>query len=113
MKILAIICLVLGVVALGSGLYCQLEVVPAEESIQRVSRTMSLDDPRYAATNSLFREKNEQKHLFGQTALFAGGLGLLGGIFAGIKKAKLGFMAAAVSLPAVILGLLQATHMFS
>ncbi len=113
MKNLAIISLVLGLAALGVGLFCQFEVVPAEESLQRFSRTMDYDDPRYAATRSLFMEKNDQKNLYGQIALIAGGLGLLGGVFAGIKKAKLGFIAAGVSLPGLILGLLQATHMFS
>ncbi|MFK7909754.1 MAG: hypothetical protein AB8F34_04045 [Akkermansiaceae bacterium] len=113
MKNFAIISLVLGFVALGFGLYCQFEVVPSAEAADRMSEGMSIDDPRYPAVRSLVMEKYDQKSLFGQVALFAGGLGVLGGVFAGIKKAKLGFIAAAVSLPALILGLLQATHMFS
>ena len=113
MKNLAIASLVLGLVALGVGLYCQLEVVPAERSLQKISLSLSYDDPEYRATNKLFLEKNDQKNLLGQIALVGSGLGLLVGIFAGIKKAKLGFIGALVSLPGLILGLLQATHMFS
>lgn len=113
MKPLAIVCLVLGIVALGAGLYNQFEVVPAEQGASRMARGMDYNNPRYAAANALFMEKNDQKNLLGQVALVAGGLGLLGGVFAGVKKAKLGFIAAAVSLPGLILGLLQATHLFS
>lgn len=113
MKMLSIICLVLGLCALGVGLYCQYEVIPSVESVNRVSRDMDINDSRYRATRILFMEKNDQKNTLGQIALVAGGLGLLGGIFAGIKKVKLGFIAAVVSLPGLILGLLQATHMFS
>ena len=49
MKILAIISLVIGLLGLGAGLYCQFEVVPSVKSAERFSRTMSYDDPAYAA----------------------------------------------------------------
>lgn len=113
MKILAIISLVIGLLGLGAGLYCQFEVVPSVKSAERFSRTMSYDDPAYAAARGLTLKRYDLKFNLGTTAMVAGGLGLLGGIFAGIKKAKLGWPAAAVSLPALVLGLLQATHMFS
>lgn len=113
MKNLAIVSLILGFVALGAGLYCQFEIVPAEQGADRMSEGLKIDDPAYRAARALFMEKNDQKNTYGQIALILGGLGVLGGFFAGIKKAKLGFVAAVVSLPGLILGLFLATHMFS
>lgn len=113
MKKLSIISIILGLVALGFGLYCQLETIPAMKSLDRLSNKMNVDDPQYKATRILAIEKSDQKITYGSIALLAGGIGLLGGVFAGFKKHKLGFLAALISLPGLILGLLQATHMFS
>ncbi len=57
-------------------------------------------------------DRIDQKNTCGQIALVAGGLGLLGGIFVGVKKVKRGFTAAVVPLPSLILGLLQALTCF-
>ena len=100
MKILGIIGLIVAVVGISSGLYCQIEYMPKvdqEELFGRALHMSYMDD----------------KMMFGQIALFAGGLGFILGIISGIKKAKLGWVAAGIGLISTILGLMQATHMFS
>ncbi|BDS07124.1 hypothetical protein NT6N_21640 [Oceaniferula spumae] len=113
MKILAIICLLLGLSALGAALYCHMQVIPDMEGIDRMTRGMDLDDPRYAPARALWFQRESLKTTLDVITLIGSGLGLIGGIFAGVKKAKLGWIAAVISVIALVVGLLQSTHMFS
>jgi len=115
MKIIAIISLLLGLLAIGSGLYCMNAVIPAMEGIDRLSLGGKLDVESYAYQS--YRRDwialDGKKGVLDAISLIGGGLGLLGGIFAGVKKAKLGWLAAIISSVGLVIGLLQGTHMFS
>lgn len=96
MKVLSIIGLIIGIGGLAIGLYCQFQIVPYAEDY----------------SNAFWNLYHEQKMLFGNIALFAGGISFILGIISGIKKKKLGWIVAAVGLVSTILGLMQATHIF-
>jgi hypothetical protein len=54
----------------------------------------------------------EDKFMYGSIALFAGILGTVIGLVAGIKKQTLGWIAVGIGLVSFFLGALQSTHMF-
>jgi len=99
MKILSIIALLISAGGLSAGIYNQMEFVPLCES------DFDFGD--------LFYYYHEQKMMWGTIALFAGALGTILGVVGGIKKQKIGWIAAAAGLVSLILGLMQSTHMFS
>ena len=100
MKVLSIIALILSLLGLGVGLYCQFQIVPFCDSGD------SFADP-------MWRYYHDQKFLLGSIALFVGPVGALLGIISGIKKRKLGWIALILGLGSFVLGAMQATHMFS
>lgn len=101
MKILSYLAVLLSVIGIGAGIYCQIEYVPklTEEAAEIFGDTLY-----YAYSETAFN--------LGSIALFVGGLGLLAGIMPGIKGQKLGWIAVVLGFVSVIFGLLQATHMF-
>jgi hypothetical protein len=100
MKIVAIIGLVIAIIGISSGIYCQIEYMPKVDQEQ-------IFGPE------LYYLYMEDKFMFGSVALFAGIGGVLFGTLAGIKKQKLGWVALLIGLISFFLGALQATHMFS
>ena len=99
MKILSIIALLISVGGLSAGIYNQMEFVPLCESDY--------------AIGELFMYYHDQKMMWGTIALFAGALGTILGVVGGIKKQKIGWIAAVAGFVSLILGLMQSTHMFS
>ena len=98
MKILSIVSIVIGLLALVSGVYNQMEFVPLCESDN--------------LPISMFREVHDQKNLWGYIAMFPGILAVILGVIAGIKKNKLGWIGAGLGLVTFFLGASQCTHMF-
>jgi hypothetical protein len=99
MKIVSIIGLVIAVIGISSGLYCQIEYMPKVDQAE-------IFGPE------LWHSYMEDKFMFGSIALFTGILGLAVGLVAGIKKEKIGWIAVGISLVSFFLGALQSTHMF-
>jgi len=99
MKILSIIALLISAGGLTAGIYNQMEFVPLVES-----------DRLFGDLSFYY---HEQKFFWGSIALFAGIPGVILGVIGGIKKEKIGWIAAAAGFVSLILGLMQSTHMFS
>ena len=101
MKILAIVSLLLGLCALGAGIYCKMEVVPAMEGIDRMTLggKMDMESPAFKSYRALWMQKESLKSTLDLVTLVGAGLGLIGGIFAGVKKAKLGWMHCPKTVP--------------
>jgi len=105
MKNLSKVGLVIAILGLGAGIYCQLEIVPTYNSFN--TATMSdIEIP-------LWRSYGEQKFMFGSIALFAGILAVIIGLITGIKKQKLGWITLVIGGVSFILGAMQSTHMFN
>ena len=101
MKILSIIGLVIAVIGAGAGIYNMIEFVP-----KNTDEAMSLFG------DELWMYYHEQMMMWGNIAMGAGLLGLILGVVGGIKKEKIGWIAVAIGLVSLFLGLSQATHMF-
>ena len=99
MKIVSIIGLVIAIIGISSGLYCQIEYMPKVDQAE-------IFGPE------LWHSYMEDKFMFGSIALFAGILGVVVGLIAGIKKQMLGWIAVGIGLISFILGAMQSTHMF-
>ena len=99
MKIISIIGIVIALIGLGAGIYCQVEYVPKADQ----EDVFGLE---------LWIMYMDAKFLYGSIALFAGASGLLLGLIGGIKKEKLGWIAVGIGLISTFLGLAQSTHMF-
>lgn len=100
MKALSIIGLVIAIIGISFGIYCQIEYMPKVDQAE-------LFGPE------LYTAYMDDKFMYGSIALFAGIAGFLIGLITGIKKQKLGWAAMLIGLISTILGLLQSTHMFS
>ncbi len=99
MRIISVLALIIAILSLIAGVYCQLIIVPRCEAA-------TIHDAYYV----YFRDV---KFLLGMIALFGGITAALLGLISGIKKKKIGWIAFLISIAPIILGLLQATHMFS
>lgn len=118
MKILAIISILLGAGAVGTGVYSLVETYPNYKSASRrsysgyggyggraSSRLGDLDRMLYRS----YEEALKTQIILGPWA--AGGLALILGLVAGIKKRKLGFVGAGLGIVAVVISLLvQPSH---
>lgn len=100
MKKLALVGLIIGAIGLIAGIYCQIEYMPKVDQAE-------IFGPE------LYRVYMDDKFMFGSIALFAGLGAIPLGAIAGIKKEKLGWAAVGIGLVSTLLGLMQATHMFS
>jgi disulfide bond formation protein DsbB len=100
MKILAIIGLIISIIGISSGIYCQIEYMPKVDQAD-------IFGPE------LWHSYMEDKFMLGSIALFSGIAGVLVGTIAGIKKEKIGWIAVLIGLVSFFLGALQSTHMFS
>lgn len=99
MRIISFLALLIAILSLVAGLYCQFIIVPRCEA-------SSIHDAYYV----YFREV---KFLLGMISLFGGITAALLGLISGIKKRRIGWFAFLISIVPIILGLLQATHVFS
>lgn len=106
MKTLAIIGLVLALIGLSVGVYCQIAIMPHYYAL----------DAKYDLSGierDMFYAYSDTKFLLGSIALFIGPLAAILGVIAGIKKQKIGWIALGLALVSFILGAIQSTHMFS
>ena len=101
MKILSIVGLVIAVIGAGAGIYNMIEFVPKMDDA-----SADLFGPE------LWMAYHEEMMMWGNVAMGAGLLGLILGVVGGIKKEKIGWIAVAIGLVSLFLGLSQATHMF-
>lgn len=102
MKLLSYVAVLASVIGISASIYCQIEYVP------KLSHSMiDIFGPR------LYYSYSETALIFGYIALFAGGLGLVIGIIAGVKKQIGGWIAAVIGLISFIFGLFQATQLFN
>jgi hypothetical protein len=100
MKILAIIGLIISVIGISSGIYCQIEYMPKVDQAELFG-------------DALYYSYMEDRFMFGSVALFSGITGVLFGAITGVKKEKIGWIAVLIGLVSFFLGALQSTHMFS
>jgi hypothetical protein len=99
MRIISFLALIIAIVSLIVGVYCQVIIVP-----------------KYNASllgDSAFIYYSDMKFLLGIISLFGGITAALLGLITGIKKQRIGWFAFLISIVPIILGLLQATHVFS
>jgi cytochrome c biogenesis protein CcdA len=101
MKILSIVGLVISVIGAGAGIYNMIEFVPK-----------MTDEARDLFGSDLWFAYHEEMMMWGNIAMGAGLLGIILGVVGGIKKEKIGWIAVAIGLVSLFLGLSQATHMF-
>jgi hypothetical protein len=106
MKILGIIAVILAIVGVLIGLYCQISIVPACDSLFSGSNNSESE-------MMLLRGLADKKFLFGSLALFLGPISVVMGLIVGIKKIKIGWLAVVLGIVSFVFGALQATHMFS
>ena len=106
MKVLNIVGLVIVIVGLGVGVYCQIEIVPNYNYFDVKTDLSDLE-------RELWYSYGDQKFLFGSIALFLGPIGAIIGLITGLKKQTLGWLIFILGLVAFILGAMQSTHMFS
>lgn len=106
MKILYGLLFVIGGLALSVGIYCQLEVMPQVHFLRSI-------EIRSALENALLYAMEDTQMLYGSISLFGGILALIIGVFVARKNIKFGIIGIIIALSAIVLGLLQATHMFS
>jgi type IV secretory pathway TrbD component len=105
MKIVSKIGLLIAIIGLIAGVYCQIEIVPTYNHFNTV--TMSdLEIP-------IWRSYGDQKFMLGSIALFTGILAAVIGLVGGLKKHKVGWVALFVGVFSLVLGLMQSTHMFN
>ncbi len=100
MKFLSIIGIVIAIVGVASGLYCQIEYMP------KVNQA-DIFGP------ALWNSYMEDKFMLGTIALFSGIVAVVFGLISGVKKQKTGWIALVLGLISLYFGLLQSTHMFS
>lgn len=101
MKILAYIGIGLAAVAIGLGLYNEIEYVPKLG-----------DDQRHLWGPELWMHYHDTKMLYGYIEFVVGAVALILGAIAGIKKEKIGWIAAGLGLVGFLLGASHCTHMF-
>lgn len=105
MKTIGVIGLIIGIIGAGIGIYCQIEVVPNYENFANKLDLTEME-------RMLLWGYADQKFLLGSLALFTGPLAILLGVISGIKKHKIGWIAVAIGLISLLLGLMQSTHAF-
>ncbi|MCB0401341.1 MAG: hypothetical protein KDD41_04610 [Flavobacteriales bacterium] len=106
MKKLAIASLIIAIIGLAVGVYCQIVVMPDYNHLYEKSDLSPFE-------RDMFYAYSDTKFMLGSIALFLGPLAVLPGVIAGIKKQKLGWIAAGAGLVSFLLGAIQSTHMFS
>jgi hypothetical protein len=102
MKIVSIIGLAIAALGAIAGIYNLIEFVP-----KMTDESAELFGPE------LWVAYHDEMMMWGNIALGAGLIGLILGVVSGIKKEKIGWVAVAIGLISLFLGLSQATHMFS
>ena len=115
MKVLGIIGLVVGIVALLMGAYLQFSIVPAAGVAETADElASSLGDLYYGSPAELINRRDmEAKTEFGEYTLLVGGVAFLLSIVPAIKKQKTALFGVIFGFVALALGAAYGTHMFS
>lgn len=98
MKVLSIIAIIIAAAGIGIGLHNQINIIPLLETTEG---------------DAIWMYYHDMKMLLGNIAMITGLLGIVGGVIAGVKKQKIGWLALILGLGSLIFGLSQATHLFS
>lgn len=106
MKTIGIIGLILSIVGLFFGLYCQFQIIPSFNALDTLYDLSKIERAKW---NSLA----DLKFLIGSITLFLGALAAVIGLVVGLKKQKIGWVILVLSFISFILGVIQSTHMFS
>ena len=106
MKVLSIIGLMIALIGLGAGIYCQIEIVPNYNYFDVKIELSEME-------RALWRSYGDQKFIIGSVALFLGPLAMIIGLITGIKKQKIGWIALTLGLVSFVLGAMQSTHLFN
>ncbi|MCG8578137.1 MAG: hypothetical protein MI810_24880 [Flavobacteriales bacterium] len=104
MKKINLVGLILVIIGVICGAYCQYEYVPKVNA--------GLNNPDIF-TPGEWLSYHQMRSTLGMIALFSGGVGLILGIFGIAKKIKMGWLTIILGIISVLFGLAQATHMFS
>lgn len=114
MKILGIIGVVVGIVALLMGVYLEFSVAPAADSAALSDEIMSRGDAYWgSAAHVLNTNLMDAKLTIGQYTLLVGGGALLLSIVPAIKKQKIAWIGVVCGLFALLIGAAYGTHLFS
>lgn len=106
MKTIKIIGIILAVVGLLFGMYCQFQIIPSFSALDAQYDLSEID-------RALWRSLADKKFVLGSIALFLGALASVIGLMLGLKKQKVGWIVLGIGLISFMLGALQSTHMFS
>lgn len=101
MKILAYIAIGLAAIAVGLGGYNQIEYVPK-----------LTDDARELFGSELWHHYHDTSMSYGYIEFALGGLAVILGVIAGIKKEKIAWIGFILALIGFFLGASHCTHMF-
>ena len=108
MKKIALVGFIISILALIAGLVNQFVFVP------KVKKYKALIDMNMLDNLSPWTQALDRVTMIGQIALFAGAAALILCVVAAIKtKCKSAIIGIILSLGAILLGLIQGTHMFS
>lgn len=105
MKILAIISLVFGLAAGGIMVYHLVETYPRIETRNQQSDDVSMGGQLDALDRAVERDLRDAMWMQIYATWVVGGIGVILGVIAGLKKQKLGWAGAALSGIAVLLSL--------
>lgn len=110
MKALSIIGLILGSLLCLMALYLQFMVAPAVDYLEGVATGGDFDP----ITNALWMDANDSKMNMAYVALLGGGVTFIMCLVPFIKtKSKMALVGALLSFVALLIGIIQGTHMFS
>ncbi|HNQ67087.1 MAG TPA: hypothetical protein PKN32_01815 [Bacteroidales bacterium] len=98
MKVLSIIAIIIAAAGIGIAVHNQINIIPLVETTEG---------------DSLWMYYHDLKMMLGNIAMLTGLVSIIGGVIAGIKKQKLGWIGVILGLVSLVFGLSQATHMFS
>ena len=105
MKALSLSGFLISLLSLAAGLYNQFVCVP---------RVKALEDKLDDVSLRLWHEAHDMKIMIGEIIIIAGAIGFVLCLIPAIKQKKaLAFVGILVALGAILLGLMQGTHMFS
>jgi hypothetical protein len=110
MKALSITGFIIGILSFLASMYVQFVLAPAEASLQA-----DMDSGEFSElTNDLWMAVHETLVTLGEVLVIAGGLALILSVIPAIKtKSKLAWVGTILSLVALLIGVINGTHMFS
>jgi len=115
MKLIVFILVVLGLITMALGLYIGSVASDIDRMAEyRASLTLDqLTSPDGQKGSAELEKLSSLRDTLVIVSCITGGIGLLGGVFTGIMKARRGWVAAQFSVIGIFITLAKGTHMFS